>query len=329
MTDSAKAVNSLSETDFEYNLATIDSFRRASTWQSWNAQLFQDALIRSPRKEISHGYIQGVAFGSGRLFRIGSTDTNVSRRQTCHMQAPITLVLQLSGQSIVQQSYRECHLKGNDFTFLDGNIPFYQDMTERPEIILVQLPRSLVVSRHPCISDITVQRFDGQKPETGMIWNFVTGMVETIGRVESTARSSILLSLIELIGAVVPDNELSTVSSKGHVHRALTLIENEFYRPEFNATCLAAELGVSRRRLDELFVEVVGRSLSAHIWERRLVRAAIELRASSKKTSTVTQIALSMGFEDSAHFSRAFKKRFKLSPTEWRTAGSEAMLSAG
>jgi len=33
---------------------------------------------------------------------------------------------------------------------------------------------------------------------------------------------------------------------------------------------------------------------------------------------TITQIALAAGFEDTSHFTRAFKKRYDVSPSQWR-----------
>jgi AraC-like DNA-binding protein len=62
----------------------------------------------------------------------------------------------------------------------------------------------------------------------------------------------------------------------------------------------------------------VGRTLSAQIWERRLIHAASQLQNLTLRNQTITQIAMASGFEDAAHFARAFKKRFDLSPSVWR-----------
>ncbi|TDN07695.1 hypothetical protein, partial [Lactobacillus crispatus] len=141
------------EADFEYDFAAVDIRCRASTLQSWNAQLFRNASIKGLPEEISHGYIQSYAFGAARLFRIGAAHAVIMHRAG-GARAPVTLLLQLNGQSTARQSQRECHLKGADFTFVDSSVPFEFEASGDHELILVQMPRSVVFSRHPNIRDI-------------------------------------------------------------------------------------------------------------------------------------------------------------------------------
>jgi AraC-like DNA-binding protein len=62
----------------------------------------------------------------------------------------------------------------------------------------------------------------------------------------------------------------------------------------------------------------LGTSLTAQIWMRRLTQAASDLLDPRFATKTVTQIAFGVGFEDAAHFARAFRRRYHCTPSEWR-----------
>ena len=62
-------------------------------------------------------------------------------------------------------------------------------------------------------------------------------------------------------------------------------------------------------------------TVTGQIWSRRLELAAADLVDPRHQSQTVSQIAFGAGFEDAAHFSRAFKVRFGHTPRDWRLLG--------
>ena len=75
--------------------------------------------------------------------------------------------------------------------------------------------------------------------------------------------------------------------------------------------------GISERYLQKLF-EGSGSSFTHYVRERRLQRASAELSSPAEAHHSISEIAYRNGFNDSAHFSRAFRHRFGLSPREFR-----------
>ncbi|MGP9804932.1 helix-turn-helix domain-containing protein [Paracoccus sp. NSM] len=59
-------------------------------------------------------------------------------------------------------------------------------------------------------------------------------------------------------------------------------------------------------------------TLSRWIWTQRLENAQLDISDPAKSRLTLTEIAFSWGFNDMAHFSRAFKARFGQSPRALR-----------
>jgi AraC-like DNA-binding protein len=82
---------------------------------------------------------------------------------------------------------------------------------------------------------------------------------------------------------------------------------------------------MSLRVLHVLF-EDTGESVAGLIRRERLARCWCDLERPSG--GAVTEIAFRWGFKDSAHFSRAFKREFGISPTEVRRSAGTGRLDA-
>jgi len=74
-------------------------------------------------------------------------------------------------------------------------------------------------------------------------------------------------------------------------------------------------LTLSRRALELRFRRAVGRSIHAEIEHVRLERAR---RLLLETNITVAQVAEASGFAAASYFSRAFHKKYGISPTEYR-----------
>lgn len=86
---------------------------------------------------------------------------------------------------------------------------------------------------------------------------------------------------------------------------------------------LAEQACFSVAHFHRIFKGMVGENLKEHVRRLRLERAAYRLCYSD---TTVMNIALDAGFESPETFSRAFKKRFDVSPSDFRNS-SRAMLA--
>ena len=84
---------------------------------------------------------------------------------------------------------------------------------------------------------------------------------------------------------------------------------------DHTAADLAARCGCSARHLNKLFRGLFGVSVRAKQSELRLMKARQLLAESDLR---VAQVANASGFREQGGFSMAFKKRFGVTPTEWR-----------
>lgn len=90
------------------------------------------------------------------------------------------------------------------------------------------------------------------------------------------------------------------------------------YAEDVNLDNLAKIFFLSKNYLCDIFRSVTGTTVMSFLIESRLAVAAHLLRTSDR---SIREIADSVGYADSAYFSRAFKKLYGMSPESWRREG--------
>ncbi|MFD5389744.1 helix-turn-helix transcriptional regulator, partial [Streptomyces sp. NPDC127074] len=86
--------------------------------------------------------------------------------------------------------------------------------------------------------------------------------------------------------------------------------------PSLSVTTVCRSFAISPRLLHRLFEEE-DRTFADTVRSMRLERCARVL-TDPRETATITEIAARHGYTDPASFSRAFRRRFGISPTEMR-----------
>ena len=118
--------------------------------------------------------------------------------------------------------------------------------------------------------------------------------------------------------------------------RILRALERRLDDPHLNLARFAAAEGISPRAVQKLLQDE-GHSFSRHLRQRRLEHAAEALGELAQASVPVAEIAFRWGFDDPAHFSRAFRHRYGVAPNAYRadalargrTPGSEGPRSRG
>ena len=82
---------------------------------------------------------------------------------------------------------------------------------------------------------------------------------------------------------------------------------------------ISRAVGLNRAKLTQGFREVFGQTVADCLAEQRLMKAATDLRSTSRPVST---IGYSAGYLNNASFARAFSKRFGICPTSYRRSAA-------
>lgn len=107
---------------------------------------------------------------------------------------------------------------------------------------------------------------------------------------------------------------------RSYFEEAAELIQNSYWKQELNVGQLAMSLSVERSYLYRLFMEHIGVSPQEYITEVRMERAC-ELLQSGE--FSVQAVACSVGYKDALYFSRVFRKRKGIAPSNYRSKRTE------
>lgn len=99
-----------------------------------------------------------------------------------------------------------------------------------------------------------------------------------------------------------------------YVEQAMDLIQKN-YMHDITVEDIAEYCGLNRSYLGKLFRDETGKSTQEYLIEYRM---EVACRYLSETTAPIGTIALSVGYQNQLHFSRAFRKTFGLSPRDWQ-----------
>jgi AraC family transcriptional regulator, positive regulator of tynA and feaB len=231
------------------------------------------------------------------------------------------VIYQLSGRSSIRQGSREAVLLAGEMTMLDSSQPCRLRFEGKNAQIWLQLSEQDLrlhgALTHPWLA-LTVTGAAATLIGTTMRTVFADPRAWT-----DLQKNAIRSALLSLIAATWCGTEIHPVSRNDReAVRPIVHIVQNYILTHLNSAQLAPESiarshGISVRHLHRLF-KATGTSLAHWIRRCRLDRCAADLLDAAQATERVTQIAFNWGFNDSAHFSRAFKEEFGQSPSVFR-----------
>jgi len=137
---------------------------------------------------------------------------------------------------------------------------------------------------------------------------------------EESARLMVDTALALVGHAVRGDDSLApsrqTIADR-RLAEVLRFIEVHLSDPQLSTAMVAKGCGISPRYLSFL-LRLRGTSFSEMVWEQRLDKARTWLAASDPRDISISEVAYGVGFKSPAHFSRMFKRVFKVNPREFR-----------
>jgi AraC-like DNA-binding protein len=306
------------DTALSLDLSQVDAAESVSAWRDWLRMSFPEFSLESMAPSPDGG-ARVLSLGSARLWQVHfPARITIRAAPAVSFRRDAFVSFQLAGARTVVRDGRVFRVGAGEVCIgraaLDGVETTYEDGTS---ILLLELPSRCVTSRHPQVESWSYHVCRTDQPGAALLHDLLAGVMTVGGRLGEYERRAALASIIELLALPV----VGVRSKDAHVLRVeltLGLIDERLGDPRLSAEMLASEQGISRRRLDEVFVQTLGSSAAACIAQRRLARAAQLLKDPSCNQLSVASVALSVGFRDASHFARAFKTRFGATPMRWR-----------
>lgn len=235
----------------------------------------------------------------------------------------------LHGRVTIQQADSTYVLEPGDLALMAGGLPYTIKYELPSRRLIIRIPNHVFRERLlSCHQNVVI----GTLPSGGL-GRIVNELLKSVAfeaqTLSITEQYTLTQSLLELTGALtrssVKSTELEPVCRQSALlNRIYAYLEENYMDSDLTPGKVARANKISTRYLHSLFSQS-GTTLLKWVWERRLRAARSDLLDPSQVQSRISEIAFRRGFNDSAHFSRSFRNRFGISPTELRQRAKQSI----
>jgi len=277
-----------------------------------------------PHGELSQELII-YPWGNLQLSTIQSSEISLRRSHSephLSSQDAYFAVLLLSGTGLLEQHGREAFLQPGDISLYDATRPHrVHCFGELSKMIYLSIPRAVLRDRVAGIDRCTALLIPGNKGIGFVAANFLHSSATHADQLQDHEFSTLSDHALDLLALAITsvrplDINLSR-SRLGSLNSIKTVVEQNLRNAELDASLISRYAGLSTRYINDLFAEEAT-SLMRYVWTRRLENCGKDLLNPVFADHRISDIAFRWGFNDAAHFSRAFKQQFGCSPREFR-----------
>ena len=227
------------------------------------------------------------------------------------------ILFELRGREVIRQGDREAILEAGDFVLWDSEREMEFRVVEPLHKLTLLIPKArarLLLGDAERYAGTVVT---GSGKADGISAEALRRLARDFASIEEHEAEAVMEPLLSLLMATLTTRRQPMEASPAHrdsFSRFCRHIEENLGDCALTPSAVAEAHGVSLRYLHAIFAEN-GTSFGRFLRKERLRHCHRELAlAGSRKT--VTEVAFRWGFSDMAHFSRAFKAEFGLSPRD-------------
>jgi AraC-like DNA-binding protein len=241
--------------------------------------------------------------------------------------------IQTQGEGVVSQDGRVAHLAPGDFALYDSTRPYELRFEGAFQQYVLRLPGPTLRTSLRDTQSLTASTVSGQRGAGQLMIGMIQTLVADIGTLAPESATAVAESVTQILIAglsALPAARQQPVSHLTAYHREQikACARARLRDPALTVVGIAAQLRVSPSTLHRAWAGEAC-SIAEWIWARRLDAARRDLCDPGMGARSVSEIAFSWGFNDAAHFSRAFRARFACSARELRSGGAVQPAQSG
>ena len=302
------------------------TLQRADSLAAWTTvvtEAFGSTQIRSGRRDF-RAVLGHCAVGGAEILRVKAPGELAEKTVTeCERANPDRLLvhLQARGVSVTRQGHRSGRLTAGEAALCNPANDYAVEFASDFEMFVLRLPQ---VSLHSRVPGLDLGCATAQPLDTHFT-QLLLAFLETAWRQapllagDADWRDCVGRTTLDLLARAVQRTRLEGVHGPGQALRDAILahVRHRLADPDLRTSTIASALGVSNRTVQAVF-ERMGTTASAHVLFARLEHAAARLR---QGPASITHLALDLGFNDPAYFSRCFHRHYGQSPREFARRG--------
>lgn len=259
------------------------------------------------------------------LSRVTSTAQRVRRTAAKIARASedyFLVSIQTRGHGRVSQDGRDAWLQPGDFALYDSTRPYTLTFDADFQQYVLMLPGPTLRTALRRTEALTATTVSGQRGAGHLMIGMIRTLAADIDTLAAESAAAVADSVTQILVAglaALPAARSEALShcQAFHRERVRALVRDRLRDPGLNIGEIARRLRLSPSTLHRAWGGEPC-SLSDWIWAQRLDAARRDLCDPALAARSVSEIAFSWGFNDAAHFSRAFRARFGCAPSELR-----------
>jgi AraC-like DNA-binding protein len=299
--------------------------RNISEFRAGVNDSFVPLQVTSDHPDRFRGMIRGAGIDEVHVSDVRATDHVVERTPELIARGDrpyFKVSLMLAGRGLLVQDGREAVLSPGDLAVYDTSRPYSLVFDEDFRTMVVMFPRHLITLPPDMVGQLTAVRISGSEGLGAVVTPYLTQLAANLDQLAGSTGARLAHSALDLVTTVFT-RELGLDGTTADPHRALMQrirghIDRNLASTDLGPASIAAAHYISTRHLHGLFQEQ-GTTVSTWIRTRRLEQCRRDLIDPVLADRPVAAIAARWGFVDAAHFSRAFKSAFGVSPSEFRS----------
>jgi AraC-like DNA-binding protein len=226
--------------------------------------------------------------------------------------------IQTRGEGVISQDDRTARLAVGDFALYDSTRPYELRFDVPFEQVVLRLPGATLRSALRDTHALTASTVSGQRGAGHLMIGMIRTLAADIGALAPESAAAVAESVSQILIAglsALPAARQPPVSHLAAYHREQikACIASRLRDPKLSVAAIAAQLRLAPSTLHRAWSGEAC-SIAEWIWTQRLDAARRDLCNPALRARSISEIAFSWGFNDAAHFSRAFRARFDCPP---------------
>lgn len=240
------------------------------------------------------------------------------------------LSVQLTGRGLLEQDGREVELEPGRLALYDTSKPYTLSFSEDFSSHVLMFPHAALGVAPDQAGQVTATALGQDHPLHEVVGTFISQAADALPVLETGVGGRLAHQVVDVVGTLVADllgqardvDDVPAGSAADLQRDAVRAYVGEHLAdPDLGPASIAAAHFMSVRSLHLLF-EGTGETVAALVRAQRLERCRAELASSARTGRPVAVVGARWGFADPAHFSRAFRAHFGVTPGQFRRQAS-------
>ena len=310
-----------------YPLTVAKKAERFDYFSSIVDELFSPSQSEMVNSDVTTftGELEATDLGQVKIAKVGTSPLTVNRTRG-HIskltEAPYLVKFQLQGESVFTQRNNEVHLTPGDFVICTTAEPYKLQFTQDYQMSVLAVAESSMnrLMRKP--DNLLGKCMPANDPCCGLLSSFVNSVVEKMADLPAPMAERVEINILDLLGGVINSHGEKSrayrLSASEQVQNIKAYINDNLRNRKLGPVMIAEALGVSTRYVHKIFASQPS-TVTRYILTKRLEGCRGMLASSDTDSLSITEIAMHWGFYDLSHMTRAFREKYQMTPSMFRS----------